>query len=66
MAFGGGSTPSPFVGLVLIKPSPAPEIPSPPINSLPPLLCPPGLDGTILVEPGELGDNGGLAIPVLV
>jgi hypothetical protein len=62
--FGGGSTPSPFVGLVLINPKPVPDIPSPPMNSLPPLLCPPGLDGTTFAEPGELGDSGGLAIPV--
>lgn len=41
-----------------------PEIPSPPINSLPPLLCPPGLDGMILGRLGELGDCGGLAMPV--
>lgn len=60
--FGGGSTPSPLVGLVLIKPSPVPDFPSPPINSLPPLLCPPGRDGMFLAEPGELGDCGGLAI----
>ena len=65
MVIGGGSTPSPLVGLVLIKPSPVPEIPSPPINSLPPLLCPPGRDGIFLAEPGELGDCGGLAIPEL-
>jgi hypothetical protein len=56
--------PSPLVGLVLIKPRPVPEIPSPPINSLPPLLCPTGRDGMVLAELGELGDCGGLAIPV--
>lgn len=65
MVLGGGSTPSPLVGLVLIKPNPVPEIPSPPINSLPPLLCPPGRDGMVLAEAGEVGDCGGLAIPAL-
>lgn len=60
---GGGRTPSPFVGLVLIKPRPAPDLPSPPINSLPPLLCPPGLEGIALVAPGEVGDCGGLEVP---
>jgi hypothetical protein len=64
LVFGGGSMPSPLIGLVLIKPNPVPEIPSPPINSLPPLLCPPGRDGMVLADPGELGDSGGLAIPV--
>lgn len=54
--------PSPLVGLVLIKPKPVPVTPSPPINSLPPLLCPPGRDGIFLAETGELGDCGGLAI----
>jgi hypothetical protein len=35
---GGGSTSSPLVGEVDIKPIPFPDIPSPPINSLVPLL----------------------------
>ena len=59
---GGGSTSSPFVGLVLIKPKPVPDLPSPPINSLPPLRCPPGREG-IAFEPDESGESGGLAIP---
>lgn len=43
---------------------PDPDLPSPPINSLPPLRCPPGRDGIGLLPAGELGDCGGLAIPV--
>lgn len=51
--FGGGSTPSPLVGLLLNRVEP-PERPSPPMNSLPPRLCPPiGLEGVVGVVDGE-------------
>lgn len=52
---GGGRTPSPLVGLVLISDTP-PDRPSPPMNSLPPRRCPPiGLDGVVGVVNGECG-----------
>lgn len=49
---GGGSTPSPLVGEVDIKPIPLPVEPSPPINSLVPLLCTPDRPGMFLGEAG--------------
>lgn len=47
---------SPLVGLVLIRP--APPLPSPPMNSLPPLRWPIALDG-VVVE-GRVGECGGV------
>jgi hypothetical protein len=51
---GGGSTPSPLVGDVDIRPVPLPFSPSPPMNSLVPLLWAPDRPGIVL------GDGGGL------
>lgn len=49
-----------MVGLVLISDMP-PERPSPPINSLPPLLCPPiGLEGVVGVA--SEGECGGVVV----
>jgi hypothetical protein len=56
---GEGRTPSPFVGEVDISPILLPVFPSPPMNSLVPRLCDPGLDGIVL----GCGDCGGLCIP---
>lgn len=42
---------------------PAPVFPSPPMNSLPPLRCPAGLDGIGLLPVGDMGDCGGLLRP---
>jgi hypothetical protein len=52
---GGGSTPSPLVGDVDIRPVPLPFNPSPPMNSLVPLLWDPDRPGIVL------GDGGGLS-----
>lgn len=46
--------PSPLVGLELINVTP-PARPSPPMNSLPPRLCPIGLEGVVGVPIGECG-----------
>lgn len=59
--------PSPFVGLVLISDVP-PDRPSPPMNSLPPRLCPPiGLEGVVGVatgdSDGEVAAVGGFGVP---
>lgn len=60
--------PSPFVGLVLSK-FDDPGLPSPPMNSLPPRLCPTmareGVEG-VVVEKGDWGglpSAGGCALP---
>jgi len=61
--------PSPFVGLVLIRPVP-PCLPSPPMNSLPPRRCPIFLDGVVGVTgEGRVGESGGVskvAVPLPV
>jgi hypothetical protein len=50
---------SPLVGLVLISEAP-PVRPSPPMNSLPPRLCPPiGLEGVTGVAGNAVGDSCG-------
>lgn len=64
MAFGGGSAPSPLLGLLLNSDTPpTPGLVSPPMNSLPPRLWPPriGFEG---VADRSSGDCGG-DVPVL-
>ena len=53
---GGGRPASLFVGLELSNCAP-PALPSPPMNSLPPRLCPIGLDGVVGSVVGRWGSE---------
>lgn len=55
LAVGDGRPSSPLDGLVLIKPRPEPDLPSPPMNSLVLRRCPPPLAD---IGDGECGDGG--------